>query len=66
MSDFSEMTLPKQNMLQLTAKQRLAVSRQALLKASKQPLWQGITTLASKGIVNFLVRSFAKSKESKP
>jgi hypothetical protein len=41
------MKLQDQKSLQLTAKQRLAVSREALIKASRQNLWQGVTGLAA-------------------
>ena len=58
------MKLQDQKSLQLTAKQRLAVSREALIKASRQNLWQGVTGLAAKGVVNWLERFVADHKGS--
>lgn len=38
----------------LTAKQRLAVSRQALIVASQQKIWRGIANMAANALLNFL------------
>jgi hypothetical protein len=38
----------------LTAKQRLAVSRQALIVASQQKIWQGMANMAANALLNFL------------
>ena len=38
----------------LTAKQRLAVSRQALIVASQQKIWRGMANMAANALLNLL------------
>lgn len=39
---------------ELTAKQRLAVSRQALILASKETIWRSATRLAKNSLLHFI------------
>lgn len=48
------MNLHEQKNLSLTAKQRLAVSRQALLNASKQTWMGNVTRLVSQSFLKYL------------
>lgn len=48
------MTAKIQNDQQLTVKQRLAVSRQALVLASGQPVWRGVSAWATQEVLCLL------------
>jgi hypothetical protein len=58
------MTAKIPNALQLTAKQRLAVSRQALVLASGQPVWRGLSTWATQELLSLLKRRLTGEQSS--
>jgi hypothetical protein len=59
------MTKPKANQDELTAKQRLAVSREALSLASRQSMWQSLKRLAGQSIFDLLKSSSTEIKKQK-
>jgi hypothetical protein len=52
------------NSLQLTVKQRLAVSRQALVAASEQSIWGGLSAWAAKEMWGLVERRVKCSNKS--
>jgi hypothetical protein len=60
------MNLHEQKNLSLTAKQRLAVSRQALVTASKQTWRQSVKRLVSQSFLAFLESRDVKGVDSAP
>ena len=59
------MTEPLLSNAELTAKQRLAVSREALSLASRQSMWQSLKRLAGQSIFDLLKSSSAEIKKQK-
>lgn len=58
------MTAKIQKDQQLTAKQRLAVSRQALVLASGQSVWRGVSAWATQEVLRLMKRRLTGEQSS--